>query len=230
MSSAVDSLDLLSLFYDRLSHALRTPLGVCQGLVEDLLRGLELSRSDLEDGTQSIRKMVAILDSLKDFTGKNQFNPIRLRLGEFLNDELAAYYGGAVVFEQPAEQLNSIAIFADAKLLGRAIRLAATYLISRNKRSKENDRRKSAITVTVRSGGRLCIQMKAAGEPARLDSEELRFSAESLLQSDHSIECLGVIFAERILRMHDGGIALIERGPAGENIATEIEVTLDAGI
>ena len=50
---------------DQLAHELRTPLGTCLAVLEDLLAGYELSPEEIRDGRDAARKMLAILDELR---------------------------------------------------------------------------------------------------------------------------------------------------------------------
>lgn len=48
------------------SHALRSPLGVALGVVNDLLGGYEVNREDLQDAKSALERIRGLADELRD--------------------------------------------------------------------------------------------------------------------------------------------------------------------
>ncbi|MBL7662747.1 hypothetical protein JNK13_08345 [bacterium] len=58
-------MDYLQQIFERISHSLRSPLGVAQQTLNDAAAGMELSQEDFSDARASLSKIVANLDYLK---------------------------------------------------------------------------------------------------------------------------------------------------------------------
>ena len=55
-----------SVTLEQLTHDLRTPLGTCLAVLEDLVAGYELTSEQIRDGRDAAKKMLSILDQLRE--------------------------------------------------------------------------------------------------------------------------------------------------------------------
>ncbi|MFN8390263.1 MAG: hypothetical protein U0136_08245 [Bdellovibrionota bacterium] len=210
MSSTLATLELLSVCSDRLSHSLRSPLGVGLSVLDDLAKGMSLSALEIQDGKDSLLRGISIIESLRDIAQPLSFAPKPVALNELIEDELIVHLGKQVVVEHEAEL--SPVLFADRKLLGRALRLCATYLIAKGSRHNSVSLswvydNSSDMTEFVFSTCR-----GSSSRPRFDDLPPLR----ELLQSEHSAEIVGLIFAEHVVELHDGEIRKTRQGRTQE--------------
>lgn len=66
MTENFSEIDQLRASYEQLVHDLRTPLGSCLGVLEDLVAGYKLSDDEIRDGRDAARKMVEILNNIRE--------------------------------------------------------------------------------------------------------------------------------------------------------------------
>ncbi len=65
MSLSEKELRTISLLSERASHALRTPLSICVGILEEIRSGFPLDAQDITDARGAAERMVETLDFLK---------------------------------------------------------------------------------------------------------------------------------------------------------------------
>ena len=68
----IDSAEVGKLVCERISHSLRTPLGVALGVVDDLCNGLELTNEDYSDARKALKQIQGILDEVRDLGNELQ--------------------------------------------------------------------------------------------------------------------------------------------------------------
>jgi signal transduction histidine kinase len=208
MSAAAEQLEALSLFSDRFSHALRTPLGVGLGLVEDLLRGFSFSEQELLDAKNSLKQIHSTLEELREFIGRVDFQPRTVDLQQFFIQELQAYHPG---LKHSAAAFSLIGTFnGDPSLLGRAARLCIKYILRKSPMHAPSGTDVAISTVRETSASELRQDLCLVFSSAPLTEVEESSPAFAIVRRDQSVQALGLLFAEQILRLHGGSLSILE--------------------
>lgn len=213
---ALETLELLCLLTDRFSHALRTPLGVALGIVDDSAAGVRLTIQDYEDARSALRGMVSVLDAAKDLANPAHYRPIESSLTDFISeyaaDLMSFNSAGPGKISLELRQSSAGRRLMDHRLLYRALRLSLSFLFSRKERFCPNSTR--PVTVIFDSAdGAESILCSGPGGPALSGSRS--GPLRQLVSEDHTVAALGLIFAEAVFKLHGAGCAFLAAGDGG---------------
>ena len=96
-AAASDSMLVVGLFVDRLSHGLRSPLAVVQSVVNDLIAGYEVDTGDLKDAQSALTKVLKIVDLVVNLalarrseSGSFCLSDVLQSMGERFSDQFVA--------------------------------------------------------------------------------------------------------------------------------------------
>ncbi len=179
----------LSLLSERVSHALRTPLGTCLGVLEDLLAGYELTADEIRDGRDAAKRIQGTLDMLRDIQTDAE-EKRAIALAEVFADAgiPRAAISGAI---------EPVTILAAPNEMACAFRAVWRFL-----GSKCGDN--TALRASVgENGGALEVAFSSPDGSAK-DCESIR----ALAKIDQSLEAVGLVFAEVIAAEHGATLSL----------------------
>jgi len=167
-------LEQCALFGEKVSHALRTPLGVCLGALEDLLSGYTLGNEELKDARDAARNIAKQLDLLRDFslTGEK----------EKLVSLFEVFRKAGIAFEKPERDLKML-VFPE--LFPKALRALWNYL---SVLSKE---RSTPPAVKIEEDGNH-LKIIFSFEGTKLEESSDLFK---LIKTDSRLESLGALYA-----------------------------------
>ena len=190
----IDSLKTISLLLERFSHSIRTHLGVGLGALNDLVEGVELSKEDLEDGKTSLVSILKVLDSIK---------PLSISVSssrEFIDLKEAVELSGLNL-----ETIVETSIQVEQELFPKALVELQNYL----KHKSETD---SSVEVSLDTSEVTPVIVLAA----TTNLEERTESLEELFTRDHSIDSIGLIFANEVLKVHGFSAELVSRSGSSQ--------------
>lgn len=187
MTKRFEELELYALFGEKVSHALRTPLGVSLGALDDLVAGYSLGPEELKDARDAARNIAKQLDLLRDFSSPTQ-EVSTVSLNEILRAANIPTPNSAVDYK----------VRAMADLFPRALLALWTYLVALNSGNSE------APELLIRTeDGRVLLEfsLRAVKIPEHSD-------LVSLVKGDSRLESLGALFAACVCAQMDAALSL----------------------
>ena len=193
----------LHTIFDRVSHSMRTHLGVALGILEDLDRDVELAPEDFADARSSLHAMLEVLNSMRDLTNPPQFNPTEIDLFAALTEELETNFTLPPTprirgYLQPIAERHVL----DKTLFSRAVRTLLSYSYSRLARFPNGE--KTPLTLDLaKDRGQTTITIVAHQRTA-LDHKLLRHATtlKQVAEIDHTTTALGLLFADEVFLLH----------------------------
>lgn len=207
-----ESLNLLQLFCSRISHDVRTPLGILLGLIDDLREGHELSREELDDSGYALKRIQQLADLLRDIG-----TPLVEVAGEGTDVravvEIAKAKYGSPEFGLELTEAQ-VGIVRNVNLLQRAIGLFLFFCRSWS---------------LVEAGSTPVVGLRVAETGARLELEfcirevnteiipllQAAHSLADLAQRDYKISSLPLIFLDQLSNL-SGIDSAVSTGSRGE--------------
>lgn len=227
-SRSTPVLETLSMVCERLAHSISTPLGVSLGIVDDLINGHELGEQDYRDARDSLQRIVNLLVSIRDIGSRPTFDPKPMDLNELLSEQATLAIGLGAIQKIELHSFPAVPKFSvDHLLFIRALKCLLRYLLKQNQSSSKTAEATAELVnitlvvapkgvPTTRSSSLLSEPPALAirfGPPIAecIRSQQSVISLPSvvtlreLATLDHSLEALGLIYAEEVFVMHGGG-------------------------
>ena len=196
MSKRFDELELYALLGEKVSHALRTPLGVCLGALDDLVAGYSLGPEELKDARDAARNIAKQLDLLRDFSSPKQ-EVSSLSLSEALH---------SANIPAPKSELD-FKIRAIPDLFPRALLALWTYLLT----LQAGEGAKPEVSIQ-NEGGEIVLGFSVVTGKVPEHSD-----VYSLVKGDSRLESLGALFASTVCAEMDSALSF-KKGAGGKLI------------
>lgn len=212
VSSTADHLEYLTLLSDRLSHALRTPLSISLGVMDDLVRGYSLRPDELKDGKHALERMLAILEELRGFSA-----PLAKSIETCVVDEVLGALLEKLVGDLGHDGITisgSLELRADRRAIERALLALVRYGRMYRERFPESAAGSATIRGSVtemRTEDEIVIAF--GGKNALALAGDV--SLEELLNRDHSLDAVGVLFGGCLFERFDASLRAGWREGAG---------------
>lgn len=213
------------LICSRFSHAMRSHLGVAMNVIEDFLQGYQLSRIDIEDARHALRAMLRTMNSFRELAIEPRVDFRKLSLYEFLAVAKSDHFFLNSRISVKITLANRGKVRAlDPKLLLRALRTMVSYIETKTQCCSHWGEKQISLDLGIRKSLPdiqipRAVSLKNTTRPQENASEVISLTffhdqaqmdeifqkastLRELVELDHSIESLGLLFAEDVLNLH----------------------------
>ncbi len=230
MTRSLNQLKALALFAERVSHSLRTPLGVVSGAASDLVQGYTLNKQDLEDANRASLQIKDQLSWIAQLAAvPKESNKVSVNLKTSLANLSTTEQFGAVEILFAEKEDEEIIIITDqavikAALTGLIGSLASVQTMggSEQTRTEQGRTEKPKIIASIkvsRSFGSSGITVQLDCYSPHIDLTKWNLPspirAQDIVQHIHSLESLGLLYFQEAIEAL-GGAAKFEATNLGK--------------
>ena len=129
MNSSQDyntSLEAIRLVVSRLSHAIRSPLGVALGVINDRQQGYQLEEQDYEDAFDALKRINALLELVKGLDFQTERKPEQILLSDVVT-QVCSEIGGVTFLSRCEIRDSAKLILVDSERIKRALKIIFNY-------------------------------------------------------------------------------------------------------
>ena len=129
MNNSQDSntfLEAIQLVVNRLSHAIRSPLGVALGVINDRQQGYQLDEQDYEDAFDALKRINALLELVKGLDFQTERKPEQILLSDIVT-QVCSEIGGITFLSRCKIKDSAKLIFVDSERIKKALKIIFNY-------------------------------------------------------------------------------------------------------
>ncbi len=203
MSTDFNDLKLVRLCLGRIGHDLRNNLSVSLSVINDLVEGYEIGKDEISDAQKSLEEALSLLKFFEPIINISQKRLEQINLSRLIAQQIDES-NLREFFQTDLENQETI-ISADVKTLIHSLKYLFHYISSKLSFLLKNNQNPNIAFIKIDNIFTLSTKLSV-----RFLNEE-KLIVEGLietclfLQADSSIEALGLIFAQNLLKENNLG-------------------------